>query len=96
MNINVTSENIRNGKRSRARICPVALAMLDAGLEDAAAPLDTIKTFASGRIVCQQRLSFFSWRVGERCFVAPDHVATFIRAFDRGDAVRPFSFTLPV
>lgn len=81
LTIDVTQEDIDKGERGDLCMCPVALAMLRAGLE---APM-----------VGDARLAFISERLWYQK-VTPVVVTNFVYEFDqfgRG-AVAPFSFTL--
>jgi hypothetical protein len=81
--IEVTVEDIRAGRPGEAGACPVALALCR----------------ATGRpwAVCPEELfGRFDGPVRAPGLDAPPEVTTFVLAFDRGEAVSPFSFDLEV
>lgn len=83
--VDVTADDIKNGRRSSAPGCPVALALRRLGYNT---------PHVSGRDVC------INHGLDGNNFLAPDHlyvtlpqeVAVFTRAYDDGHAVEPFSF----
>jgi len=81
--ISVTAEDIRDGEPESACACPIALAiarLLDASTED--------EDVIVGREVILIR------PLGVLIdYELPASAAQFIRAFDNGDAVEPFTFT---
>lgn len=83
MNINVTQEHIDKGEVGDPGACPVALAMLDAGVEN---PLVGPSQIFYG----PQSLS------KPRGTIKPDHeLKAFIVGFDTKEEVAPFSFVIP-
>lgn len=81
MKVEVTAEDIAMGQRYSAEKCPVALAIERATGRRAIAGLTTIHWYPPGESwMCRQGL--------------PREVARFIRAFDHGRPVSPFSFSL--
>lgn len=81
MRIEVTQAHIKNGKRQRCVACPVALAMTDAGIEDAfAGPSDLMGVLTN---------QIFS-------VDTPTEVRDFMRLFDGGRTVKPFSFEIEI
>lgn len=78
MVINVTGRHIAGGKRSDCNYCPIALAFKEAGLNI-------------------QVGSYFIHRSPddlENASELPNAVCDFIRKFDRGQPVQPFSFEI--
>lgn len=79
--IDVTKEDIDNGQRGQCNTCPIALA---------------IKR-ATGAACFVDKFSVSIWRDGEPCAIravyTPLEVSTFVKSFDKGYAVRPFSFS---
>jgi len=81
MKIEVKQEHIDKGDRTSPCSCPVALALKEAGLPD------------PGVTETQIRLDVMnSWRSVQ----IPDEAAAFVRAFDAGESVQPFTFDLPL
>lgn len=81
MKINVTQEHINTGEAGNCKACPVALALLDAGIA------------LAGLSVGQDEITWMrsvpTYRID-----TPSRVAKFIEAFDEGAPVKPFSFIL--
>lgn len=80
MKINVTQSNIKCGIRSNARMCPVAIAILDA----------TGKHTGRGVVVLPDKITIR----GNGKFKTPRSVKKFIYEFDNFCRARPFSFIL--
>lgn len=83
MKIQVTREDIENGKRCSATQCPAALALMRAlKLDRIIVRLDSIATPSGGRM----------WR-----FDTPPVLRDFIHAFDDGDGTaKPIEFELDI
>lgn len=79
--ITVTQEDIEQGIKEDTHRCAVALAVKRAmGWND---------VLVGGQI-CNAR----AWESGHKEYKVPEEVRKFVWAFDRGDAVRPFTFEL--
>lgn len=74
--IAVTWEDIKNGKRTSASSCPIALAA---------------KRATGIRGLCADSAGLFKMRGGQK-FDVPQKVERFVHAFDRGISVKPFVF----
>lgn len=88
MIVHVTAEHIAAGERFNCFECPVALAI------DAA--IGVVSAIAGPRFIAVRPTpaEVGSWAL-ERCAYTPTAVADFMRAFDRGEEVAPFTFELP-
>ena len=80
MRIEVTAEDIRNGRKHDCQYCPVARAIARA----------TGREVLTGRITCQIRSSYTPWR----SVILPRVVFDFTESFDAGALVQPFDFEL--
>lgn len=80
MKISVTAEHIKKGKRQHCSLCPIALAMIDAGIEDPYVHTNVVLT----GIDYESRGYFTLSPAAKR----------FISRFDCGRAVEPFEFEL--
>lgn len=82
MKIEVTKEDIKNGKRLECDLCPIALAIKrsDANIES---------VFVTPRHAYITRRS-----EGEKNFRLPDQATIFVLQFDQASAVEPFEFEL--
>lgn len=83
MKVRVTREDIRNGKRSKCRLCPVAIAVGRASGQFGYVDGYNIKIFATklGRKPTKE-------------WYTPGVVEDFMFSFDEGEKVKPFSFEL--
>jgi hypothetical protein len=85
IHVSVTPAHIERGARSDANECPIAWAMVDAGLEE---PYVGINVATWGRL---------NWEGGRRKRARlPRAAQLFIGAFDRDEEVEPFEFDLEV
>jgi hypothetical protein len=94
--ITVTAEHIAEGKPDNCRDCPVALAIL-AAMPDARRV--SVMQSLEGRTYTQIRVIPDSTRPANRTTLEADlpaEVARFVRAFDHGEPVEPFSFTVDI
>ena len=82
MKINVTQDDIDQGTPSDPFCCPIALAASRAFSVPANATYDYIALKLRNR--------------NNKLYRTPKTASAFIRAFDHGQAVQPFSFELPV
>jgi len=84
--VEVTAEDILNGRPRQVCGCPVALAICRAlGVR----PEDALLGVYPGEIRIWERLTLPSCRLA-----VPPEVSQFIRAFDSGEPVEPFAFDL--
>ena len=86
MEIEVTKQHIKDGRKLDCNYCPVALAIRDA------------VTNSTCVEVCDDMSPIISFYKGDDLleFAAPDSVYEFIENFDLGGSVKPFKFTLPI
>lgn len=82
MKVNVTAEHIKSGKPMSSDCCPVALA------------INEIIGHSPVVLVGHTNISIWPLGKAERYYKTPEEVAHFISAFDKGEAVEPFSFEL--
>lgn len=80
--INVTKKDIRYGKRGEARNCPIARACKRAGLKQV--------NVLGYQVYAAQALVDYD----ERTFKMPIKAQRFVKSYDNGEKVSPFSFTL--
>lgn len=81
MKISVTQEMIERGFKRDCRMCPVALAVVEAG--------------GVNPIVGQQSIQWMPNRTAVYVRAStPEPVVQFIRSFDKGEQVSPFEFEL--
>jgi len=89
IDVAVTSDDIRNGRRHDCMLCPIALAISR-----------TLLCGPTGCGVSNRAVSVFidqadsQLPVGDHFALLPDEAALFTRNFDRGRDVSPFKFTL--
>lgn len=81
MIISVTQEDIANGCKGRYRMCPVALAVSRMLLHDVGVTHDTIDIQME-----DERIEI----------ITPAEAKSFIRRFDHGKPVKPFTFNLNI
>ena len=79
MNIRIKKRHIVKGQVMQASACPIALAMMDAGLESPHAGPNSVSWTHHGNRFRRK---------------APQAVESFVKAFDRGQAVAPFEFEI--
>ena len=89
--LNVTEEDIKNGKRHSARSCPVALSLSRGAKADASVGPYHASIYYLRRSRMSKLLRI-KGKVGMT--VLPDNVANWIHAFDLGAIVAPFQTEL--
>jgi hypothetical protein len=77
--VKVTKDHIKRGEQESAAHCPVALAVRD-----------YMKGYKDGTIFVDHEII----EIGHFSFFSPRSVARFIRKYDAGRPVKPFTFTL--
>lgn len=77
LTIRVTQANIDNGIRAKCGLCPIALALRDAGFEE--------PTVGSYEFQATQGCSYLNYGL-------PESARDFINHFDAGHTVSPFEF----
>ena len=80
MQVTITQTHINQGTQYHLNSCPVALAIIAAGLD------------GQGLYVHKQ----YVYLRGRGSFGLPEEVRKFIADFDTGKPVEPFSFDLPI
>jgi len=86
--ISVTAEDIANGERNDCTACPIALAMNRTGLRHVSA--------RNVFVVWWDRDLSETGEGNRFCAFTPSEAADFMSAFDAGENVEPFEFTLTV
>lgn len=96
MTIHVTAQHIKDGKRNDCCICPVALAMKDAGFPTAMVGTERLHPYTG--------LPALPYELHKRMekiltmqlegILSPRTVVNFVLDFDAGKQVEPFSFEL--
>jgi hypothetical protein len=81
--IHITQEDLDHGVRGNCGFCPVAVAA-----ERAFQALAAFVYFASGRCILELGCN------GGRQFELPSLIGKFVLAYDNGEKVHPFSFTV--
>jgi hypothetical protein len=96
--INVTEKHIEEGMKYRCTKCPVALAIMehpDVNLaEDQYITVWPENVHIKRKILCNDGLSILDEIV--RNIQLPFSATSFIRAFDNGSKVKPFSFKINI
>ena len=81
MIVNVTQEDIQHGQRAKTNACPVALAIKQ-----------TIGPFWRVSVISHN--AYFYRDTAEEIRLLPQETTEFIKAFDAGNIVAPFSFEI--
>lgn len=86
LKVNLTASHIRFGERGKPVGCPVSKAVYDA--------LQKNKAFVFWVVAGSERITANTNPFGRLRALTPDEVHAFIRDFDDGKEVQPFSFEL--
>jgi hypothetical protein len=86
--INVEPEHIQNGNRASTTSCPIALALNNAPMSSGSS---TSISLLGEWFVDSNEAQLSSWKG-----FLPEDACDFIRAFDDGEDVEPFTFNLTV
>jgi hypothetical protein len=85
--VRVTSEHIQQGERNNPMACPIALAIIEQQWPTAEVDVFDGHAYASDPDFTAIRADYLTADM-------PDEADDFVNAFDKGEPVRPFEFSL--